>query len=233
MEQQEIYEIFYNYISNIIDCSIDELRSDNTIFIKNTKKEHCYVKILSIGDANIVSLSKDIYSIAKEKLMGKNRDELYESTLIFGQTLHYVPDLKQMNMLPYNKDFSFELLVDNEIHKLKGIMGFENSLEFDSDGNTPTCIILYAKKDNEIIALAGASYVNEKIREIGVDVKKSYRGNGLATLLVRNLSVEILRRGKIPFYSASVTNIASQAVAIRSGYMPLWTDSFGVRNIEK
>lgn len=55
MEQQEIYEIFYNYISNIIDCRIDEL---------------------------------------------------YESTLIFGQTLHYVPDLKQMNMLPYNKDFS-------------------------------------------------------------------------------------------------------------------------------
>lgn len=34
MEQQEIYEIFYNYISNIIDCSIDELRSDNTILSK-------------------------------------------------------------------------------------------------------------------------------------------------------------------------------------------------------
>lgn len=33
----------------------------------------------------------------------------------------------------------------------------------------------------------------------------------------------------IPFYSASVTNLASQAVAIRSGYMPLWTDSYGVR----
>lgn len=76
MEQQEIYEIFYNYISNIIDCSIDELRSDNTIFIKNTKREHCYVKILSIGDANIVSLSKDIYSIAEEKLMGKIEKKL-------------------------------------------------------------------------------------------------------------------------------------------------------------
>ena len=35
--------------------------------------------------------------------------------------------------------------------------------------------------------------------------------------------------GKVPFYSASVTNLASQAVAIRSGYMPFWTDTYGVR----
>lgn len=59
---------------------------------------------------------------------------------------------------------------------------------------------------------------------------REYRGKKLAARLVHNLTVEILKQGKIPFYSASVTNIASQAVAIRSGYMPLWADTFGVRN---
>ena len=43
--------------------------------------------------------------------------------------------------------------------------------------------------------------------------------------------IRILEQNKIPFYSASVTNIASQAVAIRSGYMPLWTDTFGTRDV--
>ena len=54
----------------------------------------------------------------------------------------------------------------------------------------------------------------------------------MASLLVHNLSVAILEQDKIPFYSASVTKIASQAVAIRSGYMPLWTDTFGTRGID-
>lgn len=34
----------------------------------------------------------------------KNRDELYESDFVFGQTLHYVPDLSQMTILPYTND---------------------------------------------------------------------------------------------------------------------------------
>lgn len=165
------------------------------------------------------------------RLQGKSRDELYESDFVFGQTLHYVPDVNQMHLLPYIEGFTFELLVGDEIQKLQGIKGFDNSLSFDENGNTPTCVVLYAMKDNEIVALAGASVVDDKLREVGIDVKKEYRGKKLASLLVHNLTVAILEQDKIPFYSASVTNIASQAVAIRSGYMPLWTDTFGTRNI--
>ena len=69
------------------------------------------------------------------------------------------------------------------------------------------------------------------MREVGIDVKKEYRGKKLAPLLMHNLTVTILEQDKIPFYSASVTNIASQAVAIRSGYMPLWTDTYGTSDI--
>ena len=99
-------------------------------------------------------------------------------------------------MLPYTDDFTFELLMGDEI-----------------------------------VALAGASFVDDALREVGIDVKKEYRGKKLASLLVHNLTVAILEQNKIPFYSASVTNIASQAVAIRSGYMPLWTDTFGTRDV--
>lgn len=56
---------------------------------------------------------------------------------------------------------------------MRGIHGFDNSLSFDEDGNTTTCIVLYAKRNDEIVALVGASIVDDDLREIGIDVKRS------------------------------------------------------------
>lgn len=58
------------------------------------------------------------------------------------------------------------------------------------------------------------------------EINKEWRGYDLAKLLVRNLTIEILKRDQIPFYSASVTNLASQVVAFGSGYMLLWSILF-------
>lgn len=185
----------YDYIASYINCSIDQLKEEGTHFVKNKNAAKNYVKILSIRDTNIISLSEEKYELGKQLLSGKTRDELYEG---------------------------------NNLKTLCDIEGFENSLAFDAEGNTNTTIVLCAIKDNQIIAIAGAAPTG-KLIEVGIDVKKKWRGYGLARLLVRNLTVEILERNMIPFYSASVTNLASQAVAIRSGYMPLWTDSFGTR----
>ena len=212
--QQDIQDAIFKHIAEQMKCSVDELHSGETNFIMDETVSKRYVKILSVGDTNVVTVSKNIYSEAMRCLRGKNRDELYESDFVFGQTLHYVPDLSQMSILPYTNDFTFD-----------------NSLSFDEDGNTTTCIVLYAKRNDEIVALAGASIVDDDLREIGIDVKKEYRRKNLASLLVHNLTVAIMEQDKIPFYSASVTNIASQAVAIRSGYMPLWTDTYGTRGI--
>ena len=85
--QEEIKTAIYQYIADSIDCSIEHLESDDTCFVKNRKEEKDYIKILSIKDANIISCSEDKYEIGKQLLAGKIRDELYESTLIFGQML--------------------------------------------------------------------------------------------------------------------------------------------------
>lgn len=227
--QVEINDEICKYIAYFLDCIPDQLNADGTYFIKNKKEDKDYIKILSIRDTNIVSLSEDKYEMGIQALIGKTRDEMYESTLIFGQTIHYVPDLRNMVRLPSDERFSYRLYVEDELDELCDISGFENSLAFDEEGNTNTNIALCAMSDDEVIAVAGASAVWGELMEVGIDVKKEWRGNGLAMQLVRNLTVEILERNKTPFYSASVTNLASQAVAIRSGYMPFWTDTYGVR----
>ena len=41
------------------------------------------------------------------------------------------------------------------------------------------------------------------------------------------LTRELLERNILPYYSASVTNLGSQMVASRCGYIPAWVDTFG------
>ena len=70
--------------------------------------------------------------------------------------------------------------------------------------------------------MAGASKDTEEMWQIGVDVKKDYRSKGLATALVSNLANIILDKGKIPYYSTTSSNIPSQLVAYKCGFMPYW-----------
>lgn len=170
--KDEINNKIYDYIAGYINCSTDQLKEEGTHFVKNEKAANNYVKILSIRDTNIISLSEEKYELGKQLLSGKTRDELYESTLIFGQTIHYIPDLKQMVKLPLSDTFSFKLYEGNNIKTLCDIEGFENSLAFDAEGNTNTTIVLCAIKDNEIIAIAGAAPTG-KLMEVGIDVKKN------------------------------------------------------------
>ena len=227
MEQAEIYTEIYQYLADCLGCPEAVLRAEGTYFVKSPRQHD--VKILSIRDTDIISLSEDVYALGKARLAGKSRDELYESTLTFGQTLHYVPDLREVCRPPLPENFTPEWYGEAELPRLRGIEDFGNSLAFDPVGNTDTGCALCAVKDGNIVAIAGAAAVTDKLMEIGIDVQKPWRGRGLASALVRNLTAQILAQGKMPFYSASVTNLASQAVAIRSGYLPLWTDSYGVR----
>lgn len=227
MEQAEICGTIYRYLADCLGCPEALLRTEGTHFVKSHRQHD--VKILSIQDTDIISLSEDVYALGREQLSGKTRDELYESTLTYGQTLHYIPDLREVRRLPLPDGFAPEWYGEAELSKLRGIQGFGNSLAFDPAGNTDTSCALCTVKDGNIVAIAGAAAVTDKLMEVGIDVQKPWRGRGLGKTLVRNLTVKILEQGKIPFYSASVTNLASQAVAIRSGYLPLWTDSYGVR----
>ncbi len=51
-----------------------------------------------------------------------------------------------------------------------------------------------------------------------------YRGRGLGTLLVRNLAAELEKRGKLPFYYSSLSNLHSQNIAAACGFRPAGVD---------
>lgn len=75
-----------------------------------------------------------------------------------------------------------------------------------------------------LIGLAGCSADCEAMWQIGVDVLPEYRRQGIASALTSRLALEILERGKVPFYCAAWSNIKSVRNAVKSGFRPAWVE---------
>ena len=79
--------------------------------------------------------------------------------------------------------------------------------------------------DNGIlIGLAACSADCDDMWQIGVDVLPEYRRQGIASSLTSNLAIEIMDRGKVPFYCCAWSNLKSVKNALRSGFVPGWVE---------
>lgn len=75
-----------------------------------------------------------------------------------------------------------------------------------------------------LVGLAGCSADCETMYQIGVDVLPQYRRQGIASAVTSRLALEIIGRGKVPFYCAAWSNLKSVRNAIRSGFRPAWVE---------
>ena len=77
---------------------------------------------------------------------------------------------------------------------------------------------------NKLIGLAACSADCESMWQIGVDVLPEYRRRGIASTLTSNLAVEIINKGKVPFYCCAWSNLKSVKNALSSGFVPGWVE---------
>ena len=75
---------------------------------------------------------------------------------------------------------------------------------------------------DKLIGLAGCSADCDTMWQIGVDVLPEYRKQGIASAVTSLLAMEIIDRGKVPFYCCAWSNIRSARNAIKSGFRPAW-----------
>ena len=81
-----------------------------------------------------------------------------------------------------------------------------------------------AYDNGRLIGLVGCSADSDTMWQIGIDVLPEYRRQGIASTLTSRLAVEILNRGKVPFYCAAWCNVKSVRNAIKSGFRPAWVE---------
>jgi predicted GNAT family acetyltransferase len=83
-----------------------------------------------------------------------------------------------------------------------------------------------ATADGNVAGVAGASADCDLLWQIGIDIQPEYRNRGIAAALTNRLAIEILERGKIPYYGAATSNVASQRTAHRAGFKPAWVCAY-------
>ena len=81
-----------------------------------------------------------------------------------------------------------------------------------------------AYEHGRLIGLAGCSADCSTMWQIGVDVLPDFRRKGIASALTGRLALEIIARGKVPFYCAAWSNLRSARNAVKSGFFPAWVE---------
>lgn len=175
-----------------------------------------------MGKGIVVSADSDILAKVKPLLEDKTRDDMFAAPFVFGHSLYYIPDCNRIKKLSVPDGFNFYINEGKGIHDLYKVSGFENAILYDINHPRPDVIVIYAMYDNEIAAMAGASADSNFMWQIGIDVLPRFRNKGLAVSLVSNLAVMIMEWGIVPYYGTASSNIASQAVAYRSGFISTW-----------
>ncbi|MCR5304520.1 MAG: GNAT family N-acetyltransferase [Lachnospiraceae bacterium] len=119
-------------------------------------------------------------------------------------------------------DEGFRLYEAEEIERFRGDDRFLNAYSFKSEA--PDVLGISAVENGEVIAMAGASADSPEFWQIGIDVLPKARGRGLGVQLVKRLRNEILKRGKVPYYGTAFSHTLSLGIAVKSGFIPGWTE---------
>jgi len=233
---QEMLSVVQTQLAIELNCAVQDLTGAKDTMVFTCAKENPgrrpfprneqHFEMLTMGNAIVVTASPEILDIVKPQLAGKSRDEAFSMPFVYGHALSYLPDLSLPCALPPCDGFAYTLLEQAEIPRLYQQNGFERALQYDANHARPDVLAITAEQNGTLAAAAGASRDCDSMWQIGIDVLPQYRGHGLASFLVRRLTDEILRRGIVPYYCTSPSNISSQRAAHRAGYFPAWLCSY-------
>lgn len=238
---QEILRIAMEQSATDINSKATDFLQEKNVIVRsevgpNAKKyykEPIACNLVSYG-SNIVASVRDEYRSIVEEYIDKfefyhcfetpNIHWMDDRMVEMGQRVcfmaeYFLPDMNKLERL--SCDYELKVLENKDFQNLYlpewGNALCEDRKELDVLG-------VGAYDNGTLIGLAGCSADCESMWQIGVDVLPTYRRKGIATALTSNLAVEILNRGKVPFYCCAWSNIRSSRNAIKSGFLPAWVE---------
>ena len=224
-----------------LNCKAEDFLCDHPVIVKSGVgpgarkyyKEPIACNLVSYGN-NIVASVRDEYRDIIEEYIKKfefyhcfetpNLHWLNDKLSEQGQKVcfmaeYYLPDVEKLHAL----SCGYELRV-LEQSDFGDYYRPEWSNALCEDRKELDILGIGAYDSGKLIGLAGGSADCETMWQIGVDVLPEYRRRGIAAALTSSLAVEILNRGKVPFYCSAWSNIRSVRNAIKSGFCPAWVE---------
>ena len=190
-------------------------------------------QLVSYGNNVVASVSPEFREIAKNYINRFPVEHLFETPHLHvlndalmkkGQKIcfmaeYFLPDVNALRAL--DCPYELRLLTPSDFADLY-LPEWSNALCKDRKQLDVLGVGAYDK--DKLIGLAGCSADCDAMWQIGIDVLPEYRRQGIASALTGRLAIEILNRGKVPFYCAAWCNIKSVRNAIKSGFRPAWVE---------
>ncbi len=190
-------------------------------------------QLVSYGNNIVASVAPEFYEITESYINSfpvehcfetPNMHVLNDALLKKGQKVcfmaeYFLPDISVLHEL--DCPYSLRVLTQKDFADLY-LPEWSNALC--ADRKHLDVLGVGAYDGEKLVGLAGCSADCETMWQIGIDVLPDYRKQGIASALTSRLAVEIVNRGKVPFYCAAWCNIKSVRNAIRSGFRPAWVE---------
>ena len=241
MTNQEILKIAMEQSARDLSADANDFEKDENVvvFSEVTEDARCYLKLpfscqlVSYGNNVVASLSPEFREIV-ENYVGKypiehlfetpNLHVLNEALMEKGQKIcfmaeYFLPDVEILR--PLDCPYEMRVLTQEDFKELY-LPEWSNALCKDRPHLDVLGVGAYDKE--KLVGLAGCSADCDTMWQIGIDVLPEYRRRGIASALTSRLAIEILNRGKVPFYCAAWCNVKSVRNAIRSGFRPAWVE---------
>ncbi len=138
------------------------------------------------------------------------------------QTFHQYLPIRDFAPVQAPADLGLQWLEKEDIAAYYPNRDWPNALQAEENPARPDMLALLALDGDRPAAMAGASADAPEMWQIGIDVLPAYRSRGLGMLLVEGLAYEVERRGALPFYGTSLSNVHSQNIAWKCGFRPAW-----------
>lgn len=241
MTNYEILEIAMRQSAVDLCCQAEDfLRSENVIVNSHSSEgARRYLtlpfscQLVSYGNNVVASVSPEFYDITKRYIDTYSVEHLFETPNLhvlnealmpLGQKIcfmaeYFLPDVDILR--PLECDFELRVLTPADFQHL---YGGEWSNALCENRRHLDVLAVGAYDDGRLIGLSGCSADCDDMWQIGIDVNPKYRRRGIASALTSRLAVEILERGKTPFYCAAWSNVKSVRNAIKSGFRPTWVE---------
>ena len=238
---EQIIKIAMEQSAEDLCCKSNDFLKAENVFVESRISPHArkYLdlpfscQMVSYGNNIVVSTSQELREIAERYLQRTDTAHAFETPSIHilenalsphGQGIcfmaeYFLPDLGRLTPL----DCKYEMRILE-----KGSFSHLYTPEWQNALCDKRChldvLAIGAYDGNKLIGLAGCSADCDTMWQIGIDVLPEYRRQGIASALTSRLAIEILNRGKVPFYCAAWCNVRSVKNAIKSGFYPAWVE---------
>ena len=219
----------FDKTENVI--TLPALKEGRRIFSKETS----FLQMATLGGNAVISADQKLHSWLTEWAKAKkgfwifeqhNYFELNDKLREFGYKLAlthhmFLPTAEIVSVKP---NFEYRFIETNEIMQFYGRPEFPNAICECFKPERPDVLVVLAMNGKKIMGMAGCSADSKKFWQIGIDVLPEYRKLGIGAILVKLLRNETFKRGAIPYYGTSLSNLGSWKIALSSGFKPAWIE---------